>query len=732
MANFFDQFDTSGAQSGGNVFDQFDAPARNPADFPKMAANMNHNQMVEAYRATKPGDPWGDFLAQRLQQPMQGETAAQAKVRAGGSGTTDAVNMSTTGKAASTFLQGVPFVGEYADEGLGWLAGKMGLQSEQDATNAIRAGQADMDQSNPKTATGLRIGGGITGAVTAAGALPWYAPQSLGMQALYGATTGGVVGATEGAVSGYGSGTDDASRTENAKSRALVGGVVGPVVGAAAPFVASGLGSSARWLMDQAGLGPAARRAGLSRQSYELLTEAMQADGSLSGRGAQNIAAAGPRAMLADAGPNAAEILDTAIQRSGPAGNLARGRIEDRATIAGYQSRDALDNALGVPRGIDTMEENISTGTAAARRNSYDSAYAQPIDYSIPDGQALEAMLPQIPPDVLRTANRIMQVRREPQSAQIIMRQNPDGSVSVGRLPDVRQWDYISRAMNELAAGQEGTGALGGQTAIGSGFQNWARDIRGTLRGLVPEYGTALDTAGDAIANREALRFGERVLSPATSRDEVARMLTGMSVPERQNMAAGVRSFIDEKLANVTRAVTDTNMDAREAMKAVKDLSSRASREKIAALIGQQEADTLFTQLDQVGRALELRANVTRNSATFARTQTNKMVEDRATGGIMGRVRAGEPFNTGKELWRSLLGGTEVDNVARANAVFSELSDALTRRSPQAVMRDLQRIAQANPRNAALARTIGGLLGYPVFGSAAYQTGTQGLLGAER
>jgi hypothetical protein len=132
------------------------------------------------------------------------------------------------------------------------------------------------------------------------------------------------------------------------------------------------------------------------------------------------------------------------------------------------------------------MEENIRTGTAAARRNSYDSAYAQPIDYSVPEGQALEEMLPQIPPDVLRTANRIMQVRREPQSAQIILRQNPDGSVTVGRLPDVRQWDYISRAMNELAAGQEGTGALGGQTAIGSGFQNWARDIRGTLRGLVP------------------------------------------------------------------------------------------------------------------------------------------------------------------------------------------------------------------------------------------------------
>jgi len=148
MANPFDQFDVT--TKAGNPFDQFDAPARNPADFPKMAANMTRDQMVEAYRSTKPGDPWGDYLAQSIQQPMQGETRAQAKVRAGGTGSTDAVTMSGTGKAASTFLQGVPFVGEYADEGLGWVAGKLGLQSQEDATNAIRAGQADMDQQYPR------------------------------------------------------------------------------------------------------------------------------------------------------------------------------------------------------------------------------------------------------------------------------------------------------------------------------------------------------------------------------------------------------------------------------------------------------------------------------------------------------------------------------------------------------------------------------------------------------
>lgn len=707
------------------------------ADFPRRAANMTHQQMVDAYRATKPGDMWGDFLASQIQKPMAGETPETAAKRAGGTGTTARVDMPTYAKSAATLLQGVPFVGEYADEGLGKVSELIGQRDQESATAAIRAAQADLAESNPKSAAALKFGGGLAGAAVGAGFVPWYMPQSLGMASLYGAGTGGLLGAAEGAVSGYGSGTDAESRKANAGERALIGGALGTIVGGAAPAVASGIGSGVRWGLDQLNVAQRARALGLSRPSYEHLVRQMEADGSLSGQGAANIAAAGPEAMLADAGPNAVNTLDVAVQRSGPAGNLATGRIEGRAARTSAQANDALDSALGVPRGIDTMQENIRTGTQAARQNAYDAAYSTPINYAHPQGQALEQMLPQIPADVLRTANRIMQVRREPQSAQLLIRQMPDGSVRLARLPDVRQWDYITRAMNELANGQEGRGALGGQTAVGAGFESWANDIRRTLRNLVPEYGTALNTAGDAIANRQALMFGERLLSPGTSRDEVARMLNGMTDVERRHMSAGVRSYIDEQLANVKRAITDNNMGAREAMKAVKDLSSRAAREKLTALLGRQEADTLFTQLDQAARGLELRAGVADNSATFARTSTNKMVEDAATGGILGRVRSGEPLNTGKEVWRSLLGGTDAANVARADRVFSELADVLTRQrvgnyGPQEILRDLQAISVANPRNAALARRFGNILGYPIAAPAAYQLGTQGLLGEGR
>jgi hypothetical protein len=705
--------------------------AGDPAEFPARAAGLNREQMVEAYRATKPGDPWGDYLAQRIQQPMQGETRAQAKVRAGGTGSTDAVDMSTTGKAASTFLQGVPFVGEYADEGLGWVAGKLGLQSQEDATNSIRAGQADMDQSNPKTATALRIGGGLAGSAVGAGVMPWYTPGSLGGQVAYGSVVGSGLGAAEGTVSGYGSGTDEESRAQNAKTRGIVGGLLGGVIGGAAPLAVQGVSRGLRWGLDQFNVAREARQAGLSRPSYELMTRAMDADGSLTGQGANRIAAAGPEGMLADAGPNAEALLDVAMQRSGPASNQARNAIEGRATRAGAQVNDALDNALGVPRGMDTMETGIRQGSAASRRNAYDAAYNAPINYADPQGQNLEGLLGRVPGDVIGRANRLMQLNGE-QSQQIMARIAPDGTVTYERMPDVRQLDYITRALNLSAESGEGAGALGGQTSLGRAYQNLSRDIRGTLRGLVPEYGQALDTAAEPIAARQALQFGERLLGQGATRDEVATTIGAMSQAERRQAAAGLRSYIDEKLANVTRALTDNNMDAREAVKAVKDLSSRANREKVTALIGQREADTLFTQIDQAAQGLQLRANVATNSKTFVRTDTDRAVRDASTGGLLGAVRSGEPINAGRRAVQGLLGGTEADNLARTDRVYSEISRALTGQNPQQILRNLQNIARANPRNAAVAQAIGNILGYPIGAPLAYQTGTQGLLGAER
>jgi hypothetical protein len=704
---------------------------RDDASLETRAAGLSHEQMVEAYRSLPKDDPLVGYLARKIAEPKAGESSQQAQDRAYGRLSDTPGGMGTAGNAAATFLQGVPFLGEYADEGLGKLASYFGPNSAETATQAIRSGQERFQRENPKTSLGLKIGGGIAGSLPAVAALPAIGPASIGGRVALGTGAGIVGGGAEGVVSGYGSGTDAQSRADNAKERGIIGAGLGGIVGGAAPFVKEGIGSGARWVMDQFNVAQQARNAGLSRPSYEILTRAMEADGSLTGQGAQRLAMAGPNSMLADAGPSARSILDTAIQKSGPAGAAATRAVEDRAGQSAQTLNRALDQSLGRPQGVRTAETAIRQGSAPARQQAYNAAYNTPINYADPQGRSLQQMLRRVPGDIIGKANRLMQIEGQ-RSRQIQATINPDGSVVYRRLPDVRQIDYITRAINLAAESGDGAGALGGQTALGRAYQGLSRDIRQTVRGLVPEYGVALDTAAEPIAARQALLFGERLFSRGTSRDEVADTLRGMSQAERQNAMQGLRSYIDDKLSNVTRAVSDGNMDAREAIAAVKEMSSRANRQKIEALIGPQSARQLFGQIERATMALELRSGVTQNSKTFARQEMDRTIKDQQEGGVFNAIRAGEPINASKRIVQTLLGGTPAHKQAAEDRVYQELTTALTGprgQGAQQMLQTLQNIAVQNPRNAAMAREIGSLLGNLGFAVPAYQAGNQTLLG---
>jgi hypothetical protein len=674
------------------VYEQ-SAPKRDDSAMAERASKMTHEQMVDTYRSLPKDDPFVGFLAAEIAKPRKGETSKQAQDRAYGKISDAPGSMGTTGRAAATFLQGVPFAGEWMDEALAKIASITGPNDEQTNLRAVREGRDQFQKDNPKTSLGLQMAGATTGGLVAAGALPWYAPQSLAGRVAYGAGGGVTGGAAEGAVSGYGAGTDPESRAEAAKSRALVGSALGAVLGSGAPLLQAGASGLIRKVLDRVNIRGNAERAGLSRPSYELLTRAAEADGAF-----QNPFRGGD-AMAADSGPASAGLLDAVIQSGGEASRIGREAVEGRASRSLQTVNQALDQSLGTPQGIQTMEEGIRQGTSTARRTTYEAAYSQPIDYSVPEGQQLEQWFRQIPGDVLQRANRLMQVRREPASAQILLRQQPDGSFAAERLPDVRQWDYITRAMNDVAQSNDGQGALGGQTAIGAGFQEFSRDIRSTLRGLVSDYGVALDTAADAIDARNALRFGESLLSPGTTRDEVARTLAGYSAAERRHAALGVRSRIDEVLANVKRAAGDSNMDARESMQALRELSSRGAREKVTALLGQAQADPLFAQLDQAGQALGLRAATATNSKTAARQELQGTLKDYTDEGIVNRITSGEGINAFKTAVQSLFNTTASGKQAARDRVASEVAQFLTAQNPQTMMRLLQQIATQNPRN---------------------------------
>lgn len=541
-------------------------------------------------------------------------------------------------------------------------------------TQAIRSRQEALQESNPVASTAGAIGGGLAlaGPLSRLGLSAAAAGQGLGVRAI----AGGLEGMGLGGLYGAGA-ADDESRLMGAAE----GGAIGGALGSAFPVVAAGAGRAYEAVRNARNANPIARQAGIRPETARALGGILEADGSLGSQGSANMARAGHERMLVDAGPTAQGALDTTIQRGGRGAAIAREAIDGRVGRDSAALGQALDSILGQPKGATATREGIRTGSSAARRTAYDSAYSQPINYSDPRAMKVEELISgRVPGSAIRRANELMRAEGQ-QSKQILARVADDGSASFETLPDVRQLDYITRALNDLAEAGEGAGAMGGQNALGRAYQNLSRDIRDNLKTLVPEYGTALETAADPIRKSKAVELGSRMLSRGVARDEAEIAVRGMTGPEKQAVAQGIRSQIDEAMANVQRTATDPNVDARAALDALKRLSSPANREKTTLVIGDQAANRLFGEMDRVAQSFELRAGVTTNSRTFGRTAMNERVRDLA--GSEGPVRTamrGEPVNAVKRVIQAITGETPARQVGREDALYTELARLLTRR----------------------------------------------------
>lgn len=571
--------------------------------------------------------------------------------------------------------------------------------------------RARRDFGRQEMGDGMALAADVVGGISSfgVGAAPAVAPSLLRTAA----TTAGE-GAAVGAATGFGTADEDRL------SSAALGGALGFGVGAALPVAGAGVGAGYRNVANALTRGRAARQTGMSPQAAQMLQETMAADDALGPAGLANMAAAGPDAMLADAGPSAQNALDLAIQSSGRAGRVARDAIQARAARGAVSIQDALDVALGAPQGVETTRAGIRAGSAQPRHQAYDAAYAQPVGYDTGAGRQIEDMLRRVPQEALRRAQRLMHIRGE-QSAENFISIAPDGTATLTHPPDVRELDYIIRGLNDEADNGIGMGAMGGQTDVGSSLSDLARDLRTTLRNQVPEYDAALNVAADTIRQSQAVQRGSELLRAGTTREAVADWTRGMTAAERAAMAQGIRSGIDDTLANVRRAITDGNMDVREAVAAVKQLSSRANREKVTHAIGNQPAQALFNELDRVARSFELQASVSTNTRTFQRQEMNRRVGDFADPDTaIEAALKGEPVNAGKRVIQAITGRTPARTLRRKDQINEEIARALTAPSGQAIstIQALQRLQGGTQHNDNIAAIIAALLGRPALPAA--------------
>lgn len=605
---------------------------------------------------------------------------------------------------AAAFLSGLPFIGQGVDEALGAVGGAIGPNDSATATQAIRS----MIESVPEgQRTALQIGGGLTGAglgLAAAGpAVVAAAPQTVIGQTATAIPAGAALGAAEGASQGFLSGETPAERAQNLRQQAVVGGLLGGAIGGATPVVTDVVRRAAlpgvRRVQQSRAARDVARRLGLSPVTREAIAREAPLEA------VETLRRAGDDAMIADITPGLANMV---VQAQGPTGRAMRA-IQQRANIAGQRLGATMDDILGPVQGPRQVARNIAQRTAPARQQAYDLAYSRAIDYADETGLAIEGVLDRIPKRAIRKAvreaNEAMQAEGI-RNQQIFVTIAEDGTATFREAPNVQQLDFLKRGLNAVG---EGIDDLGRPTAEARRAQMLARDLRDAIGDAVPEYLDAVQLGGDKIAEDNALRLGNRLLRGRTTREEVAELAADLTQAEQTALRQGLRSEIDDTLANVTRALNDGEMEAREAAKLVRNLSSRANRDKLTIALG-DDAGRLLDEVDRAAQAIDTRANVQRGSATQPRQATAQAIEQFNDPGVLGSAAQGEAGQTIRRMIQGITGQTPVARQQASDAVMSEIADTITGlRGQEAVdaTRALLELAETDPIAQALARRIG-------------------------
>lgn len=631
-----------------------------------------------------------DIPPERLAATEEANRIAEAHIVQSGTG-------GKVGGFTAKAVQGLPFVGEFIDEGLEKI--------QPGAGERLTAMQEAYEVTNPKTALAAEIGGGVVGslplAIGAVGAAGKAA--STGGKVLRGMALGGTGGAVEGAAQGAGA-AESGARLAGAAEGAMMGGTLGAALGGVMPGADAG-GKAILRRIKRLDIDTISQNLGVSKKAARVVKSALRNDDM---EGAMRaIERAGDDAMLADAGPAARQLLDAAQQTGGEALSVSRDRVNRRAAKQGQQFRRTLDDILGKPEGIRAAAEEISEKTAPARKAAYDQAFSSQINYASDAGRKIEEVLERIPPktlqDAINEANEAM-LAEGLKNQQLLAEIAEDGAVSFKEMPNAQQLDQIKRALGDFAAGE--VDQFGRKTARGARAQRLAGQLRDAISDAVPGYRRAVRIGGDKIAMDNALDMGRSLLTKRTTVEDVSRIMDGASREVELAAKRGLREGIDTVMENARTTLSEIEAGAfdfdagqnaaKEALDALRALTVPANLKKVKLVLG-DGAKPLISELQRTSDALTLRAALARNSATAVRQAVQGQVKDETQPRLLQRFlgEGGNPLEAARELTRSIA-GTDPGSMSEAQRqIFAEIADTLTQKRGARANRALKAINQA-------------------------------------
>lgn len=655
----------------------------------------------EVFMAKMKKDPFGEYLYQRDLKPRQGESEADHFKRLHGYSKPEPVGMgegiARAGLQGSSFGSGDEAVAASA-AGVQSLAGGGDFDKLYEAYLAREREKIDrFREESPVAAYGSEALGAIPSAIATGGA-------STGSLVARTFTSGGI-GAIQGGLYGFNAGEGGAgNRAQEAGYGAALGGLLGA---GAEPVADIGKAALGRFLRGRSRNSvsqflPADLTMG--KPEYDILARNVIDDPRAVQRGVQNLRRGGSRAMLANADPYYAGLLDESVNTGGRAGAAAREAIDDRVADVGSALTGTMDDVLGTPQGVKTTAKRTAQATAGARDAAYEQAYNLPIDYSTESGKAVEDIFNRLSGSHVRQAIKEAnaQMKWDGRPFQILADVADDGTVTFEKMPGVLELDYVKRALGDLGF------APGGPKIA----QKQAMALRDALVKAVPDYEAALGLGQDNILKRQAIEAGANALRPSVTRETFAEAVEKMRPEDLALARQGVRSSIDDALANVKAAMTDPDVDARETAKLLKDLSSRASREKMSMILDPKEAARLWQSLDEAAEAFRLRAAVAQNSKTQPR-EAMARIKKQAAKSPLRSLLSGRLVDAAQEGVSTVTGNTERAQQLHLDQIDQSLAEILTRVRGDKAEGLLKELGRTAPRTEMLpeqTRQIGQML----------------------
>ena len=408
------------------------------------------------------------------------------------------------------------------------------IDAYKSARDQMDADRAAYGKENPATGVLSNLAGGLAtgglaakGGATLMGRFGSSPVARVGEAAAEGAAYGGLTGLGESRGS---IGQHAAGGLEGVGIGAVLGGGLasaGQLIGAGA----SGIGSAVKGIRDPEGF------------AANKVVQAMQRDGMTVDDLTKAARGASPDTIVADVGgENARRLLRSAGNVPGPAANDIADAMGDRMSGQRQRMMTGVSKKLAPGELYNATLDDIAAKYRADASPLYKAAYAKPVPY---DDFALDALMPRIPKQAWGEANRLMQIEGY-QPKQVLANIADDGTISINRVPDMRQWDYVKRGLDSMISAEDGKGAMGGTTPVGRALGALKNELLSVLDKGNPSYAAARKFSSDMIGLKKASELGADMLR--MPKDEAAKAFQSLSAREKEVARIGLAKSLRNKI----------------------------------------------------------------------------------------------------------------------------------------------------------------------------------------